>query len=255
MTKHQPQLSFKNCGIHPKILNHLKTIFQIPTPIQHQVILQANEGKGIVEIAQTGTGKTLAFTLPMIQALRDNSFQGLVLVPTRELAIQCEEVVYKIRKSKKIKTALIIGGADAQRQIQNLKRNPHVIIATPGRFSDLLEQKRINIKNIRFVVLDEEDRMLDIGFLPQIKHILSQIPKERQTLLFSATMPSCIAEMANQFMKHPLRIEIAPAGSAAKKVEQSVFFIEKNQQEELLQEHTNKILIFTRTKFRAKKLT
>ncbi|MFA6537324.1 MAG: DEAD/DEAH box helicase [Patescibacteria group bacterium] len=251
--------SFDDCGLRPALLDALKKMFPGPTPIQHRVIPIANEGKDVVGIAQTGTGKTLAFGAPMMQILAEKGGQGLVLVPTRELAIQVEEMLIKVGRSFGLRLSLIIGGASMNLQIKSLQRNPHIIVATPGRLNDLMKQKKIDLKNIKIVVLDEADRMLDIGFMPQIKEILSHAPSERQTMLFSATMPAGIAEIAKQFMKQPLRIEVAPPGTAAEKVEQTVYFVESEKKKallkKLLEENKGTVLIFTRTKFGAKKLT
>jgi ATP-dependent RNA helicase RhlE len=251
--------SFKNCGIRPKLLEVIEKMFPTPTPIQHRLIPIAIEGKDVVGIAQTGTGKTLAFGVPIMQRLALGGGQALILVPTRELAMQVEEMLMLIGKSFNLKIALIIGGAAVGPQLQALRRHPHVIVATPGRLTDLMNQGKCPLKEVKIVVLDEADRMLDIGFMPQIKEILGKAPSERQTMLFSATMPATIAEIANRFMKQPLRIEVSPSGTTAAKVEQIVYFVSKEEKyqlvEKLLAEHPGTVLIFTRTKFAAKKLT
>lgn len=251
--------SFKHCGIQPNLLAVLEKMFSSPTPIQYRVIPLANEGKDVVGIAQTGTGKTLAFGVPMIQRLALHRGQGLVLVPTRELAIQVEEMLMRVGREFNLKIALIIGGMSAGPQLRALQNKPHIIVATPGRLTDLLNQGKCSLGNVKIVVLDEADRMLDIGFMPQIKKILSLAPKERQTMLFSATMPPAIADIARQFMKQPLRIEVAPPGTTAAGVEQIVYFVSKNEKEQLLEkvlsDYPGSVLIFTRTKFGAKKLT
>src|SRR3989338_1529044 len=195
----QAMPDFNNLGIATNLLAILaKQNFTSPTPIQHQCIPSALTGKDIVGIAQTGTGKTLAFALPMIQRLAEYQGQGLVLLPTRELALQVDEVLQKIGRSIGLRTAVIIGGASSHQQIQSLRRNPHIIVSTPGLLVDHLEQKNISLNNIKIAVLDEADRMLDIGFMPQIKKILTVIPRDRQTLMFSATMPQAIAEIASR---------------------------------------------------------
>lgn len=259
MKKEQPTGSFADCGLRPALLAALKNLFTEPTPIQARVIPIANEGNDVVGIAQTGTGKTLAFGVPMMQILAQNGGQGLVLVPTRELAMQVEEMLLKVGKTFGLRLALIIGGASMNLQIKALQRNPHIIVATPGRLNDLMRQKKVDLQKIKIIVLDEADRMLDIGFMPQIKGILSQAPTDRQTMLFSATMPPEISQIAAQFMKQPLRIEIAPSGTTAEKVEQTVYFVESEKKKALLkkilQENQGTVLIFTRTKFGAKKLT
>jgi ATP-dependent RNA helicase RhlE len=258
--EHTPQTSgFDNLGLAPKIVDILiQNKFTQPTPIQAKSIPVALEGKDMVGIAQTGTGKTLAFGLPMIQRLSQLKGQGLVLVPTRELALQVEETLRKIGNSFGLKTAVVIGGASMHMQINELRRKPHIIVATPGRLADHLEQKTVTLERIQVVVLDEADRMFDIGFAPQIKRILSLTPKERQTLLFSATMPAEIAKMAAQHMKLPLRIEVAPQGTSSANVEQEIFIISKEQKLQLLQkmldDNKGTVLVFSRTKFGAKRI-
>lgn len=255
--KNTPQ--FKDCGIRPDLLAALEQMFTQPTPIQHRVIPIAVTGKDVVGIAQTGTGKTLAFGVPLLQRLASTGAQGLVLVPTRELAMQVEEMLMKIGRQFHLRLALVIGGVPAGPQIRALNNRPQIVVATPGRLADLLKQRQYSLRAVNIVVLDEADRMLDIGFMPQIKEILSQAPKPRQTMLFSATMPPAIAEIARQFMTQPLRIEVAPAGTTAANVEQTVYFVGKNEKnqliEKLLSDHSGLVLIFTRTKFGAKKLS
>jgi ATP-dependent RNA helicase RhlE len=251
---------FADLGLSPKLLALVEAQqFITPTPIQHQAIPPALAGQDVVGIAQTGTGKTLAFGLPMIQRISQFKGQGLVLIPTRELALQVDETLQKIGRPAGLKTAVIIGGASMGNQVRDIKRNPHIIIATPGRLVDHLEQKTFNLNHISVVVLDEADRMFDIGFAPQIKRILSLTPKDRQTMLFSATMPKPIAEMAAHFMKAPLRIEVAPAGTSAAKVEQEVFIASKESKLQLLDkvlaDNPGTVLVFSRTKFGAKRIT
>src|SRR3989344_786620 len=250
---------FNNLGISPKLLEQLQRLsFSKPTPIQHQAIPAALTGKDIVGIAQTGTGKTLAFGIPMIQRLSEFGGQGLVLLPTRELAIQVDEVLQKIGRSIGLKTAVLIGGASMYQQIQSLRRNPHIIISTPGRLADHLQQKTINLQQVKVVVLDEADRMFDIGFAPQIKRILAVVPTDRQTMLFSATMPPAIAEMASRFRRLPLRIEVAPAGPPAVQVEQEIFIVSREAKmqllDKLLTDNAGTVLVFSRTKHGAKKI-
>jgi len=247
-------------GIEQRILSILaKNKFYVPTPIQHQVIPGALQGKDVVGIAQTGTGKTLAFGIPMIQSLLQQRGQGLILVPTRELAAQVDNSLKIVGHQLGLRTAVIIGGVSQHSQVQAIKRNPHIVIATPGRLDDLMKQRKYNLNQVRIITLDEADRMLDIGFLPQIKRILQTAPKERQTMLFSATMPNSISTLASAFMKLPLRIEIAPQGTSAENVEQEVFVVTKNNKmrllDSLLQQYRNdKVLIFSRTKHGAKRI-
>jgi len=217
------------------------------------------EGKDLVGIAQTGTGKTLAFGVPMIQLLGQNSGQGLILLPTRELALQVNEVLQSVGRKFGLRTVVVIGGASSYQQIQAIRRNPHIIVSTPGRLIDHLKQKNLSLERVKMVVLDEADRMLDIGFMPAIKQILAVAPRERQTLMFSATMPKAIAEIAARYMKMPLRIEVAPSGTAAKNVEQELFIISKEAKiqllDKILTDNSGTVLVFSRTKFGAKKIT
>lgn len=250
---------FNTLGIVQEMLEVLKHLhFTTPTPIQHQCIPAALEGKDIVGIAQTGTGKTLAFGIPMIQLLGQNKGQGLILLPTRELALQVNEVLQTLGHKFGLRTAVVIGGASSFQQIQAIRRRPHIIVSTPGRLIDHLQNKNISLEKVKMIVMDEADRMFDIGFLPQIKQILSVAPKERQTLMFSATMPKAIAEVAARFMKMPWRIEVAPAGTPAAQVEQEIFIAPKDVRvqllDKLLTDTPGTVLIFSRTKHGAKRI-
>lgn len=252
--------SFNQLGIIPNILSVLAVRkFVVPTPIQHQCIPAAIEGKDVVGIAQTGTGKTLAFGIPMIQRLVAEHGQGLVLLPTRELALQVDEVLKKICNPLGMRTGVVIGGANMGQQVRMLRDRPHIVVATPGRLIDHIMGKTYNLNNIRMIVLDEADRMLDIGFMPQIRQILAGAPTNRQTMMFSATMPSSIAELASKYMKLPLRIEVAPSGTPAKNVEQEVYIVNKESRaqllEKLLVDNQGSVLVFSRTKFGAKRIT
>lgn len=257
-----PADTFTALGIAPKLLDILdKNKFTVPTPIQSQSIPPAIAGKDLMGIAQTGTGKTLAFGIPMIQRLAQSKGQqkGLVILPTRELALQVDQTLQKVGGSLGLKTAILIGGESMNKQLRLLKRDPHIIIATPGRLIDHLDHSKLSLTKVGVLVLDEADRMLDMGFEPQIKKILQRVPKERQTMLFSATMPNEIVKIAQSYMHMPLRVEVAPAGSAVKTVTQELFFVERGQKLALLQnllaQYTGSILVFTRTKHAAKKIT
>ncbi|MGI8785581.1 MAG: DEAD/DEAH box helicase [Acidobacteriota bacterium] len=250
---------FQGLGIAPTFIDILnKNNFTTPTPIQQQSIPVAIEGKDIIGIAQTGTGKTLAFGISMLQRLMQRKGKGLVVVPTRELALQVEESLQMITRPLGLKTAVIIGGEDIQRQHKQIRGNPVVVIATPGRLIDHLDQRTLRLDAVQILVLDEADRMLDMGFAPQIKRILEHLPKQRQTMLFSATMPSEIVSLAARYMQLPVRVEVAPSGTAAKDVSHELFFIEKQDKihllENLLSEYHGSILVFTRTKYEAKKI-
>ncbi len=251
--------SFFGLGIAPSLLSRLEQLsFSQPTPIQQKAIPIAVTGEDLIGIAQTGTGKTLAFSIPMLQRIAATKRIGLVLLPTRELALQVEEELAKLAKTLGLRTAVLIGGASMDRQIRAIKAKPHVIIATPGRLNDHLMQKKISLSNVGVLVLDEADRMLDMGFEPQIRKILAVIPKERQTMLFSATMPAKIGNLARTYMQQPLRVEVAPAGSTAKTVDQELFVVPKQKKVDLLinllGEYKGTVLVFSRTKHGAKKI-
>ena len=256
-----PQNTFNNLGIAPKlleILSHQK--FTHPTPIQQQSIPIAVQGKDIMGIAQTGTGKTLAFGVPMIQRLAQSrgKSKGLIILPTRELALQVDETLRKIGHTLGLRTAILIGGEPMGKQIRALRDKPHILIATPGRLIDHLESTKLNLSNVGILVLDEADRMLDMGFAPQIKRILQRVPKARQTMLFSATMPDEIVTIARSYMSLPLRIEVAPSGTAVKTVTHEVFFVQKQEKPALLRsilsEYKGSVLVFSRTKYGAQKI-
>ncbi len=253
------QNDFYGLGIAPALMEILQRLhFKTPTPIQAQAIPIAVEGKDLVGIAQTGTGKTLAFGLPMLQRLAQTKGQGLVVLPTRELALQVEEVLRKIGHSLGLRTAVLIGGLSLAPQVAALRKNPHVIIATPGRLIDHLNQKNVRLDRVNIVVLDEADRMLDMGFMPQIQRILAALPKVRQTMLFSATMPAEIMRVAASYMKLPIRVEIAPTGTTVERVTQELFIVPRENKigllGKLLEKHAGSTLIFTRTKHGAKRV-
>ena len=256
----RPEQGFGGLGIAPQMLSVLAQLnFKTPTPIQRKAIPIAIEGKDIIGIAQTGTGKTLALGIPMIQRiLQANKGKGLIILPTRELAIQINEMLQKIGRPFGLKTAVLIGGSSMGQQVQAIRNKPHIVIGTPGRVIDHLQQKTLNFHDVIVLVLDEADCMLDMGFAPQIKQILQATSKNRQTMLFSATMPENIVKIANSYMKLPVRVEIARQGTAAEKVEHELFIVRKDQKnrllDKLLLEYKGSVLIFTRTKFGAKKI-
>lgn len=254
----QNNSGFYALGIAPSILTTLDKLgFTTPTPIQDKSIPSAIEGKDMIGLAQTGTGKTLAFGIPLLQAALQGK-KSLVLVPTRELALQVQESLDQVGLQLGIRSALIIGGSPMGRQLQALSRGPLIVVATPGRMVDHMEQGTISTKNVSILVLDEADRMLDMGFAPQLKRIITGMPEGKQTLLFSATMPDEIVRMAKSTMKLPLRIEITPPGTANTKVTQEVFFVSKMDKirllEKILLDYKGPVLVFSRTKFGAKKI-
>jgi superfamily II DNA/RNA helicase len=204
------QTSFRNLGIEPNLLTMIDALkFTTPTPIQHKVIPVAIEGKDIIGIAQTGTGKT---------------------------ALQVNDALQKITSAYKMRTTVVIGGASMHEQILRLRQNPHIIIATPGRLNDHIEHQRLRLDNVSVLVLDEADRMLDMGFLPQIERIIRIIPRQRQTMLFSATIPPTIVKIASRHMQLPVQTEIAPSGTAAELVSQEMFIVRHEMKGNLLNE-------------------
>src|SRR3989344_2496502 len=259
-SEEKKEFTFNGLGIAPGLLEVIaKMHFTAPTPIQHQAIPIAMEGKDLVGIAQTGTGKTLAFGIPMIQILARTKGRGLVLLPTRELALQVDAELHKIGRSIGLKTAILIGGLSMKPQIDALARDPHIIIATPGRLIDHLEHKTAKLSHINILVLDEADRRLDMGFEPQIRRIFRELPKNRQTMLFSATLPREIMAIASGYMRLPVRIEVAPPGTTVESVSQEIFVVRKEDKPRLLAkvltEYKGSALIFTRTRYGAAKIT
>jgi ATP-dependent RNA helicase RhlE len=245
---------FYGLNIAPALLAQVEKLgFHTPTPIQRKTIPTAIEGKDIVGIAQTGTGKTLAFGIPLVQRLTSGKGKALILAPTRELALQIEEALRPFVRTAGLRSGVFIGGAAFEPQISNLRQNrPRVIIATPGRLIDLMERGEVRLDDAHILVLDEADRMLDMGFAPQISRILQHVPKDRQTMLFSATMPPVITAIAASYMKLPVRTEVAPSGTAAETVKQELFVVNRDNRTsllfKLLDRHTGSVLLFTRTR-------
>lgn len=252
--------TFGGLGIAPQILDVIvKLGFTTPTSIQHKAIPVGISGKDIIGIAQTGTGKTLAFGIPLVQQIaQDKKAKGLIILPTRELALQVEETIRKIGLQFGIKTVVLIGGTSMYNQVCTLRNNPHIVIGTPGRIIDHLQQRTLSLQDVKILVLDEADRMFDMGFAPQIKKILDIVPKNRQTMLFSATMPDEIVKIASYHMKLPVRVEIAKAGTTADKVEHELFVVKREQRlpllKKLLGDYKGSVLVFIRVKHGAKKV-
>ena len=250
------EASFHTLGISPKILTVVDALkLSTPTPIQRQAIPQAIAGKDVIGVAQTGTGKTMAFGIPLIQRLVETGGHGLILLPTRELALQVYEALGAFAKPLGLRGALLIGGASMGPQIADLRRGPHIIIATPGRLFDHFEQRNVRLDDISILVLDEADRMLDMGFWPQIKRIIAAVPVDRQTMLFSATLSKEIMELATKHMKTPTSIEVAPPGTTAANVSQEFFIVRKDEKTRLLEsvlaKYFGPTIVFTRTKYGA----
>lgn len=256
----QPILGFEGLGLAPRLLSAIQMLgFTEPTPIQSKAIPVAVEGGDLIGVAETGTGKTFAFGLPLLQRVAREKTTGLVVLPTRELALQVEEALHEVGKQFGLRTAVLIGGASMSRQISMIRRKPHVIIATPGRLIDHMEQRNVSLGGVGVLVLDEADRMLDMGFMPQIRRILKGVPEERQTMLFSATMPGEIVRIANRFMRNPVRVEVATTGTTAKGVEQRLYVLQNQQKirllDHLLSQHEGSVLVFSRTRHGAKRIS
>ena len=237
--------------------------FTTPTPVQASAIPPALEGKDVLATAQTGTGKTLAFLIPMIERLATHAVPGkvsaLILVPTRELAMQVHEQYEKLRERKAAPAALVIGGVSEQRQIQAVRKGASVVVATPGRLEDFLRRKLVNLRSVAMLVLDESDRMLDMGFLPAIRRIVAELPRERQTLCFSATLEASVAHLVNDYMKTPVRVALGSTSKPADTVELHAFEVPLAEKAEVLRQllyaDKGQTLIFARTKRGTERLT
>lgn len=257
-------MTFENLDLIEPILKALiKEGYTSPTPIQEQAIPVVLKGKDLLGCAQTGTGKTAAFSIPILQKLynspKKNGIKALILTPTRELAIQIGENFAGYGRFLNLKHTVIFGGVAQQAQTDALRRGTDILVATPGRLLDLINQGYIRLDSLEYFVLDEADRMLDMGFIHDIKRLLPLLPKKRQTLFFSATMPAEIAKLANTLLNNPVKIEVSPASSTVDTIEQSIYFAEKNDKRQLLTEllkstEIESALVFTRTKYGADKL-
>ncbi|NDK09925.1 DEAD/DEAH box helicase [Candidatus Gracilibacteria bacterium] len=253
---------FSELGIHPKILQALaKQGYETPTPIQEKAIPSILAGKDFMGAAQTGTGKTAAFAIPTLQLLategrlenRGRTIKSLILTPTRELAIQIEENIVEYGQNLNLKHAVIFGGVKQGSQVAKLKSGVDILVATPGRLLDLMQQGYIDLRHIEIFTLDEADRMLNMGFINDVRKVIAALPAKKQTLLFSATMPKEIVHLADGILHNPIKVEVTPVSSTAEKVSQGVFFVKKSDKKLLLQEilkneKMTSVLIFTRTK-------
>ncbi len=253
--------SFHDLGIARNLTKAIDRLnFHKPTPIQTKAIPAGIQGEDILAIAQTGSGKTLAYGIPMVQRLAKMKHStGLVLVPTRELAIQVDEAIKAVGRAIHMRSVVIIGGASINVQVKELKKNPRIIIATPGRLMDHIARRSVDLSRVEIFVLDEADRMLDMGFAPDIRKIMKSVPERRQTMLLSATMPKEIEAMAAKLMDHPTRIEIDRSGATPIEVSHELFFIQHHDKSRLLavqlKESKGPVLVFTRTKRMASRLT
>ena len=250
-------MTFAELGLSPKSLAALvRAGFEAPTPVQAQAIPPALAGKDVIGCAATGTGKTLAFVLPILERLEGKQgTRALVLAPTRELALQIGEEVVKFGHGRHLRMAVVIGGVGMRPQIQAFKTGTEIIIATPGRLNDHLDNGAARLDNIEILVLDEADRMLDMGFLPQLRRILARVPKKRQSLLFSATMAGEVATFAREHLVAPVKVEVARSGATSERAVQHVFLVGEEEKTALLlallDEDDLSTLVYTRTKRRA----
>ncbi len=260
-------MTFNELNISEPILKALvNKNYTTPTPIQEQAIPLALSGRDILGIAQTGTGKTAAFAIPIIQHLnqvqahnRKREIKALVLTPTRELAIQVGECFSEYAHYTNLRHTVIFGGVNQNPQVELLRKGIDILIATPGRLLDLINQKIVSLSNISHFVLDEADRMLDMGFIHDIKRLLPLLPTRKQTLFFSATMPDAINNLSKSILYKPVKIEVAPVSSVVDTIEQHLYFVDKQQKSELLvsllkQESDKSVLVFSRTKHGADKI-
>lgn len=258
-------MTFKELNIDAPILKAIaQKGYTKPTPIQQKAIPEVLNHKDVLGCAQTGTGKTAAFSIPIIQHLSQNTassrkIRGLILTPTRELAIQIGDCIADYSRFTPVKHAVIFGGVKQNQQVEKLKRGIDLLVATPGRLLDLMQQGYISLDEIRYFVLDEADHMLDMGFIHDIKRLLPRLPKKKQTLFFSATMPPAIAQLAASILHNPVRVEVAPVSSTVDTVDQFLYFVEKKEKKnlliDLLHEDTfESVLVFSRTKHGADKI-
>lgn len=260
-------MTFKELNIAEPILKALaEKGYSVPTPIQEQAIPVVLKNRDILGCAQTGTGKTAAFSIPIIQHLLTKNQQSgkreikaLILTPTRELAIQIEECINDYAKHTPLRHCVLFGGVNQNPQVEKIKKGVDILVATPGRLLDLINQGFVNLNFIRYFVLDEADRMLDMGFIHDIKRVLKKLPAEKQTLLFSATIPKEIASLAQSLLRNPVRVDITPESTVVETIEQYIYHVEKPQKNNLLVSVLNEsdgksVLVFSRTKHGADKI-
>lgn len=261
-------MQFKELNVTPNILKALeKENYSVPTPIQEAAIPIILNGRDLLGCAQTGTGKTAAFAIPTLQLLsedresfsKDRKIKALVITPTRELAFQIYESFNTYGKYTNLKSCVIFGGVAQKPQEEQLRKGVDILIATPGRLLDLMNQKQVDLQSIRIMILDEADRMLDMGFINDVKKIIAKTPVYKQTLLFSATMPTDIANLSKELLKKPAKIEITPVSSTVDMIDQYLYYVDKNNKKDLLlhvlkDASLTSILVFTRTKHGADRL-
>jgi ATP-dependent RNA helicase RhlE len=254
------RVNFTDLGLSAPILKTLSNNdYSTPTPIQQQAIPAVMDGRDIVGLAQTGTGKTAAFSLPILHRLSADippgkrKIRALILAPTRELATQINDAIWTYSKGLGLRSCFVIGGVPIRKQKKQLEDGVDILVATPGRLEDLISQKACSLNSIETIVLDEADQMLDIGFMPAIRRLLGQMPKKRQTLLFSATMPKEIASLANDYLTDPVHTSVAAVSKTADRIDQTVIHMENGAKPtavfKLIQQHPGKrVIVFCRTK-------
>lgn len=261
-------MTFNELNLIEPILKALQTEgYTQPTPIQEQAIPPALKGQDLLGCAQTGTGKTAAFTIPILQLLHPivrheqgpKPIRALILTPTRELAIQIGESIAAYGKNLKLKHLVIFGGVNQLNQTVELSKGVDILVATPGRLLDLMNQKFIHLHKVQFFVLDEADRMLDMGFVNDVKKVITKLPEKRQTLFFSATMPPAIQQLADSILSNPVKVEVTPVSSTADTINQSVYMVDKGNKRALLNhllenDGIGSALVFTRTKHGADRI-
>jgi len=255
-------MSFKTLGLEPRLLTGVSQMgYTDPTPIQREAIPHILQGTDVVGVAQTGTGKTAAFVLPMLQRTPTRrGVRALIITPTRELALQISQVVQGVSRQTGHRSAVVYGGVGLQQQIDKLRRGVDVVIACPGRLLDLHSRRAVDLSKVEMLVLDEADRMLDMGFWPDVRRILGLLPEKRQNLLFSATMSREVLKIVESTLHEPVRIEVSPPSTPVDRIEQSLYPVCSTQKTDLLvsllkrNDHT-RALIFTRTKHRAERLS
>lgn len=260
-------MSFNDLQLIEPVLQALsKEGYTSPTPIQEQAIPAILQKRDLLGCAQTGTGKTAAFTIPILQLMHEQGetnpgqVRTLILTPTRELAIQIGESIKAYGHFLNLKHHVIFGGVPQYSQVQAIRRGVDIIVATPGRLLDLMQQRIISLNDIQYFVLDEADRMLDMGFVQDVKRIIAKLPAKRQTLFFSATMPSEISQLASMLLTNPVKVEVTPASSTVDIIQQSVYYVEKHHKQSLLiellkDESIETLLVFTQMKHAADKLS
>lgn len=261
-------MNFKELNVIPAIRKALeRENYEVPTPIQEEAIPIILSGRDLLGCAQTGTGKTAAFAIPTLQLLseekvshtEERKIRALIVTPTRELALQIYESFCTYGKYTNLKYCVVFGGVSQKPQEENLQRGVDILVATPGRLNDLINQKLVNLNNIKIVILDEADRMLDMGFINDVKKILAKTPVNKQTLLFSATMPIDIAKLSENLLKDPAKIEITPVSSTVDTIEQYLYYVDKINKKDLLlhilkDKSIESALVFTRTKHGADRI-